>query len=841
MRLVAQSPHADKGNEQESSRLNLRETESDIGAKASRKRTGKDVPRAMSWEGIGNEDFVHSVRSSSVLQGGYHETGPECESADSHDTIPMPRGGDSDVVRRFKYVDDQERMGKERPRSEILETRNDLIDKESKKRMKKKASVKERLGRVFGRDSTKTSQKISLPLNRTDRWKKSRSLDKLDSDEVLDLKSERKKSEPEPLKTDHHLEIGTRQSPRTVARIIAETAEPSSDEQAGSSDSVRHEGSSSRAKVRRKRKSLYEIPPPPPPPPKDGEESEEDSAPAQPIRCFSNPDIVARTPDGQQKWPPGMPERTSFTQSSETVIQSRPYVNLSRSEGNVIESSLSKEEKKLSLNLKATYELQSSPDTNTSRFESNAIEDNSCEHTGIQASKANDFTVNRCSLPDQVKENVCGSIHPIQSMPFPRTSSYSERKTDLNIPKESQNCPDQNSEVSEAARGRILHSATSTEPVKQLGNDDRLPRSQSYSTSSVHSRSVDSHRESPVSPTQTNVPNSQSSVRRQDHKYEISDKPISHHPNTTPAYIPKESRVNSQSSSAIPNENEMSESLIRTFSDPLPSPVRHVKSPRDNHIEVIPPPPENLRYTPKKIPHSMSVSQISSNTRQNDVHPTRALSDPAITPATAPEVPKEPYSCSKIPMVAKPVKPVVPAKPSVPPKPVVSPKPLVSSKRVSSPKQTSTRSSDSTKSKAKERVSPSAGMSRGNKGKREMMVDKHVHQGTHDDNDDVFVKPPNENKLRDSGPVRKRRSSLPEEDLMSLQGKMRGESKPRPKTLTLQQEVHGEGVFTVQVCKLNIDVTNTKLTVQALLKSTSSIIWYNIIHILSIPIPSIIL
>jgi hypothetical protein len=90
-----------------------------------------------------------------------------------------------------------------------------------------------------------------------------------------------------------------------------------------------------------------------------------------------------------------------------------------------------------------------------------------------------------------------------------------------------------------------------------------------------------------------------------------------------------------------------------------------------------------------------------------------------------------------------------------------------------------------------------------------MISDKYVHQGTHDDNDEVFIKPQDENKSPCSYPVpvRKRRSSLPEEDLTSSNDKRRAESKPRPKTMMLPQDVQDEGVFTVQVCTV---VTPTK-------------------------------
>ena len=830
VRLVAESPYAagHKGNGNESSRMGLKETGTDVGVRAGRKQTGKEVPRVVSWEGIGNEDFVYGVRRSSVPRGGYHETGPECESRDisaksrditseSRDIIAKSReiGAESHAVRRFKHVDDHERMSKERPRSEILETGNDLIDKESKKRMKKKASVKERLGRVFGKDSrssTKVSRNISLPLNRGDKWKKSRSLGRLDCDEVIDLSSERKRSESELLMSGHSQETGTSQTPRTVANIIIETADRSSDEQAGSSDSVRQEGSSSRAKVRRKRKSLYEIPPPPPPPPVDGGDEEDEPIPAKPVRCFSNPDMAVRTPDGQE-WPPA--GRTSLTEGSETAILNRPYSNLSRSEGNVIESAYSER----------TGEKELSPRFSHS---SSAANSSDYEHATIQVSTAKDLPVNRRSLTDLPQGNISNNIQPVESIQsvepiqLPRTASHSERNSDINIRKESQRdtlvYSEQRSMYS--PKKTTLHSTFSIDAPKQTVNDGNLTRSQSYSTSPVHSptaSSATSLLKSSVSATQTKMPNSQFSgdkmgqhdtnraKTQEDHRYQVSAKTTTSYPNAAPAYLPKESRLSYQSSSNISNQIE--ESLTRTLSDPLPAPIHHTKLPKDIHIKAIPPPPENLRYTPQIISHSRSVTQISSRTRQSEIHPTRTLSDPAITPVISPEVPTIPDSSSKSPIVHKPVKPVVSPKPSVSPKPILSPKPSVVSKRVRSPVESNTGNSytpgnnESIKSKAKEIASPPTGIRRGSAGKRGITVDKYVHQGTHDDSDDVFIKPQDENKLPDSypGPVRRRRSSLPEQDVTSSSNKGCGESKRRPKTMMLPQEVQDEGVFTVQV------------------------------------------
>ena len=641
VRLVAESPQAasSKRHGDESSRVGLK---TDLVLRPNRRQLDKDAPRAMSWEGIGNEDFVYGVRSSSVPQGGYHETGPECESRDTNGksgdtnvetqdvTKPLEISAESHVIRRLKQVDDHTRGPKERPRSEILETNNDLIDKESKKKMKKKTSVKERLGRVFGKDSrsaTKTSQKISSPQSSGNKWKRSHSLDRLDSDDIIAMPIERKKSEPESLISVRSPETGSSHSPRTVAHIIAETADPSSDDQAGSSDSVRQEGSSSRAKVRRKRKSIYEIPPPPPPPPKDGEDGEDDLNPTQPGRCYTDPHIVRV---------PLKPKRSSETDNHNRM------------------------------------------------------------HGGDSGR----------SLQDSMLEN----------KPRQHDAQYRQTKHDN--------------------RYKISAETTSAQP----------------SASSSGYKSIKSH--------------------------------------------PKE-----ESSFDISKQSDINENFTRTLSDPLP--INHPKLPKDNHIKAITPPPEHLRFIPQKIPHSMSVSQVSSVDKQSNIQPTRALSDPVITPVIPLEVTKEPDSSSKPSVVSKPLKPVLSPKPSLPLKPVVSPKPSVSSKRVRSPivGNTDNKKDGPMKSKSNERPSPPTKISRDSTGHREVIVDKYVQQGMCDDNDDVFMKPQSVDNIREShpGPVRKRRSSLPDEGTTSANEKEQGQNKPRPKTMMLPQDIQDEGVFTVQV------------------------------------------
>ena len=810
VRLVAESPHAveNKVNTNESSLLDLKETGSDIGV-MSRKRIGKEAPRAMSWEGIGNEDLVYGVRGYAVSHGGYHETGPECESSEtgsrsreinieSRDIVGKSRefDGESHVVRRLKYVDHLERRTKERPRSEILVTNNDLIDRESKKRMKKKSSVKERLGRVFGKDSknsTKASPKTSSPLNRGDKWKKSRSLDKLDSDDVLNLVDERKRSEPELVTSRHSLETGTSPSPRTVANLLAATAERSSDDQAGSGDSVRQEGSSSRAKVRRKRRSLYEIPPPPPPPPKDGDGEEDNHG--QPIRCVSDPDMNVRNGDGPE-W------LTAKPKSSATVIQNRPYGNLSRSEGNVIES-IHSSEKEFSLRFEASHELQSNSPWGRKTSRSSITKSDDNDKAGIQTSSENDVPVKRSSLSAKSKPTqsvgYLQSIESVKPTQLPRTSSQSNRNSGIGSSLESDIYPEQKSMYSPQAT--VRRSTFSDGVTKRTVNSDDLTRSQSYcSAAPIHSPTVYT-RVSDSQPPGDKVKQNftQRTKTQEDQSYHVSAKPIHGYPNAIPAHIQENSRLNSQSANDISDENELIANLTRTLSDPLPAPVHQAKLPNDNYIKIIPPPPENLRFVPQKIPHSRSVSQISSGTRKTEVNLTRPLSDPAITPIVFPEFSKKPNSSPKLPIVPKPV---VSPKPSVPPKPRVSPKPSVSSARARSSTADNSRQPRNNESiKSKEVASLPSGVKRDSSNRRGIIGDTYVHPGIHDDNDEVFVKPQDENKLPVSYPghVRKRRSSLPKDSLASSTEKVRVETKPRPKTMMMPQDVQDEGVLTVQV------------------------------------------
>ena len=806
VRLVAESPHAveSKGNTNESSLLDLKETGSDIGVMMSRKRTGKEALRAISWEGIGREDFVCGVRGYAVSHGGYHETGPECESSEtgsrsreidieSRDIVGESRefDGESHVVRRLKYVDHQERRTKERPRSEILVTSNDLIDKESKKKMKKKSSVKERLGRVFGKDSknsTKASPKISSPLNRGDKWKKSRSLDKLDSDDVLDLVDERKRSEPELVTSRHSLETGTSPSPRTVANLMAATAERSSDDQAGSGDSVRNEGSSSRAKVRRKRRSLYEIPPPPPPPPTDGDGEEDNHG--QPTRCVSDPDMNVRNGDGPE-W------LTAKSKNSGTAIHNRPYGNLSRSEGDVIES-IQSSEKEFSLRFEANHEVQSNSHWSRITSQNSISKSVDYDKAGIQISSENDEPVKRSSLSAKSKPTQSlghlQSIELVKSTQLPRTSSQSKRNSGIASPLESDIHPEQKSMYS--PQTTVRHSTFSEEATKRTVTSDHLKRSQSYGTTPIHSPTGYTGPQTSVFDSQPPGDKvkqnfTQRTKTQVDQSYHVSAKPIHSYPSAVPAQIPQNTRLNSQSTNDLCVENELIANLTRTLSDPLPAPVRQTKLPNDNHIKIIPPPPENLRFVPQKIPHSRSVSQISSVTGKNEVYPTRTFSDPVITPVVIPEVPKKPGGSPKLPMVPKPV---ASPKPSVPPKPRVSPKPSVSSTRArSSATDNSRRPRNNESIKSKEVASPPS----------EVKRDSASRRGIQDDNDEVFVKRQDENKLPVSypGPVRKRRSSLPKDSLASSTEKVRVESKPRPKTMILPQDVQDEGVLTVQLLK----------------------------------------
>jgi hypothetical protein len=344
------------------------------------------------------------------------------------------------------------------------------------------------------------------------------------------------------------------------------------------------------------------------------------------------------------------------------------------------------------------------------------------------------------------------------------------------------------------------HSSFPLEATKRTGDD--FTRSQSNGTTPVHSPTgyASPPQKVSISPTQTEAAIANQRTRtREDQRYRVSAKPMNSYPNAVPTHRPENSRLNSQSANDVSDENEMIENLTRTFSDPLPAPVRHAKLPNGNHIKVVPPPPEDLRFTPQKIPHSQSVSQISSGARKIEVYPTRALSDPEITPMVFPQVLRKPGSFAKPPLVSKPV---VPAKPSVPPKPRTSPKPSVASTRVKSPVFSDTDNSHHNEPIKSKVASTPSRINRDSIGKREMSGDKYVHEGMHDDNDEVFVEPSqDENKSPDSypGPVRKRRSSLPKDGMTSSTEKGRVQSKPRPKTMLLPQNLQDEGVFTVQV------------------------------------------
>ena len=662
----------------------------DIDVRANqKKKTDKLPPRAMSWEGVGNEEFVHGVRHTSVLHGGYHETGPECESRDI-DLESRDIFTEGDVVLRSENVEEAVRRPTPRPWSEILETGNDLIDKDTKKKMKKKASVRERLGRVFGKDSTRpvtNSQKISSPLKKVDKWKKSQSLDRLDTDEVVHYPNQARKSDPEPLPGGYHftsatsptteidatpspntdagpsLGTGTSPSPQIFSKIVvAELACPSSDDQAGSSDSIKQEGSSSRKKVRRKRKSFYEIPPPPVPPPVEAEaEDRSNLSPKDRTRCFSNPDIVARTLNGGE-CPETCLKRTSLTDSSEVVGQGMQNFTTSWSEG----------------------------------------------------------YVSQCSPSQQA--SICSPKETERSFIFEANRELQDRVRTASRPESSPTEPI----ISPVRSSTVVHSQTSGDRLDQRGMNHKVSQE----------------------------------VQRYQLVSHVSSEVTNNHPND------------------LSSDNEITENITRTFSDPLLSPVRNSNVRKGNPYNIAPPPPEDLKYSPQKISHSQSVSQISSQTVRKDIHgPTRTLSDPIMALRIAPEVPKKPKNPSKSTAVPKPVKPGISPKPSVPPKPlVVSPKPSISSSRVRSPLPSST----------------------GEPPKNEPIKSK---ESAHVYNDDVFVKPQAETKLVEpyTVPVRKRRSSLPGDGTTASSETKSVQSKPRPKTMMLPQESLDEGLFTVQV------------------------------------------
>ena len=215
---------------------------------------------------------------------------------------------------RFRNVEQSERKSKERPQSEILQTDNDLMDKESKKIMKKKSSVRARLGRVFGKDSTKSKipLKIALPLERDqDLSAISPSLnEELDTNkyEVVDFS-------PQPDETNHESMENEHASPDETAQD-----KPLEDKKEGGPENSSKPVCSSpqKTKVKRRRKSIDMLPPPPPPPPpKEEEEDEEKVDPAAytRVRCFSSPVF----PHGGQERPPPKPKRPSFIENSELI------------------------------------------------------------------------------------------------------------------------------------------------------------------------------------------------------------------------------------------------------------------------------------------------------------------------------------------------------------------------------------------------------------------------------------------------------------------------------------------------------------------------------------------
>lgn len=338
VRLVVMSPDAVKKMGLTNELLGpglFDDIQSNIELRASRKIPCEDSVKEICWKGIGSEDVGEKYDSPPVT--GYHETGPECETLGE-----MPCNKSGNEMQRL--YDDDKQLSRRRPFSEVLETKNDLIEKESKKQMKKKASVKARLGRVFGREpgkSNKRSVKLSSPLSPTDKWKKSKSLDQLDSGETSQDSNERKISYTDISKEVNNVEALSLESTENVAITvpIVDTTDPMSGSQTGSSDSFRPDGSSSRAKVRRKRKSLYELPPPPPPPP-----VEENDLGTREISHYSIEPVNNHKTHDEIK-PPPKPRRMS--KNFDVYYQNEECVERSMSEENVLHFSDFKEKMRL--------------------------------------------------------------------------------------------------------------------------------------------------------------------------------------------------------------------------------------------------------------------------------------------------------------------------------------------------------------------------------------------------------------------------------------------------------------------------------------------------------------
>ena len=311
------------------------------------------APRSLSWKGTGSKDLLLSSPSPTSGSGEEaSQTVPDGGKTSSSPVLPEH----PEVKLRRK--DGQKRSSsRERPLSEILQTNNDLIDKESRAKMKKKSSVKAKLGRVFGHHSTKNraSLTISLPLERDQDWRAACTVrEEPDPDEMVDLSENThdkgQRYSREALSNEKQVQPDSGELERTITEKVVSPVpvlgeDKESKEKSASSRPKPVESSSSpvllspvlteprsgstssrdtlkgsmsdrsslaeepgtertvsvsqKTKIKRRRRSIDMEPPPPPPPPPQEDGDGDD--PQHPIsQCVTYPRTLMNVPDGQE-------------------------------------------------------------------------------------------------------------------------------------------------------------------------------------------------------------------------------------------------------------------------------------------------------------------------------------------------------------------------------------------------------------------------------------------------------------------------------------------------------------------------------------------------------------
>lgn len=287
------------------------------------------APSGPNWKGIGSADLPTtrpnfgsciSIGPVSVSDQPVDNASPRKQiiaRGNNNGSEAIPQSHDAKVS--LRNADQSEGLSRQRPRSEVLQTDNDLMDKEAKKMMKKKYSVKARLGRVFGKDSTKSknSIKISLPQER----------DKGVNAVCASLCEEEETNHYEVVDLSGQTDGLNHETVGNGDVSAGETSETKniSDEQLASEDPKNLVNTSSeKMKVKRRRRSLDMLPPPPPPPPPkevDNMEAEEKYiATYETARCFPDPHMIMQDPNGPE-CPPLKPKRTSFIDNLEFISE----------------------------------------------------------------------------------------------------------------------------------------------------------------------------------------------------------------------------------------------------------------------------------------------------------------------------------------------------------------------------------------------------------------------------------------------------------------------------------------------------------------------------------------